>query len=169
MVSPSALHCDQSWQLNFSSDAPLLIPNCSFPRGPPTRKNLWILGSNQSHWGQLHGQLSAGRAKPQEWESPWMVWAANESSRDSTHLRHTLVPPLHVPGHPTANRARREQKCQLSHCFSPSSVTMQDGSPSVSVLRTNILGWSQRPFSFLHKVLQKNLNKLFGHPSIKRG
>lgn len=97
VVSPSALHCDQSWQLNFSSDAPLLIPNCSFPRGPPTRKSLWILGSNQTHWGQLHGQLSAGRAKPQEWESLWMVWAANESSQDSTHLRHTLVPPLQGP------------------------------------------------------------------------
>ena len=81
----------------FSSDAPLLMPNGSFPRGPPTRKSLWILGSNQTHWGQLHGQLSSGRAKPQEWESPWRVWAADESSRDSTHLRHTLVSPLQGP------------------------------------------------------------------------
>lgn len=150
----------------FSSDV-LLMPNGSFPRGPPTRKSLWILGSNQTHWGQLHGQLSSGRAKPKS-RSPRGGCGQQMRVLGLHSLEtHSGLSTAGSQASPQPTGLTENRSVKFSHCPIPPSVTIPDGSPSVSeVLWTNILGWSKGR-SVLHRVLQKDLNELLANPILK--
>ena len=37
---------------------------------------------------------------------------------------------------------------------------------STDIIMCHVLGWPKSSFGFFHKMVQKNLNKLFGQPNI---
>ena len=114
-----------------------------FPKRPTHNEEFVHFGIQPNPLGSTTQPAPSKESKtPREGVPMDGVGSRREFSRlSSVEIVQSTLESLHcrVPAHPTVNRARREQNCQLSHCFCLPSVTMQDGSPSISVLQTNIL------------------------------